>query len=66
MITLTTGYTPESNGLAEQTHGPVLAMARTCLFETKLPLQYYNYAIQHVTDCKNVVPHTVTGRSYEY
>lgn len=36
-ITTTAGYTPPSNGLAERTHGIILAHARATLSQAKLP-----------------------------
>ena len=60
--THTTAYTAASNGLAERTHGTILALARSCLLQSKLPLKYWAYAVEHVTTCKNVVTHSTTGR----
>ena len=60
--THTTSYTAASNGLAERTHGTILALARSCLLQSKLPLKYWGYAVRHVTMCKNVVTHSTTGR----
>ena len=59
--TYTTSYTPPSNGMAERTHGTIFALARSCLLQAKLPLKYWGYEARHVTTCKNVVPHSMTG-----
>lgn len=59
----TTPYTPQSNGLAERSHGIILSMARTCLSESGLPFSYWNYAIRHVADCKNAVVHSATDKT---
>lgn len=58
----TTPYTPQSNGLAERSHGIILSMARTCLSQAGLPFGYWNYAVWHVADCKNAVVHSATGK----
>lgn len=61
-VSFTTGYTPQSNGLAERTHGIVLSMARSCLVQAKLPMRYWGFAVRHVADCKNNVPHSATKK----
>lgn len=61
-IEITTAYTPQSNGLAERTHSTILSLARICLSQAKLPMEYWSYAVRHVTDFKNNVPHTRTGK----
>lgn len=32
--------------------------ARIVLHQTKLPEAYWDYELAHVTDCKNMLPHT--------
>ena len=59
-VEYTTTYTPQSNGLAERAHGVILSLARTCLSQAKIPFRYWSYAVQHVVDCKNAVPHSTT------
>lgn len=59
-VSITSSYTPESNGLAERTNQTILGLARTCLKQAKLPLQYWSYAVRHVADCKNMVTHSAT------
>lgn len=54
-ISVTTAHTPESNGLAERAHQTILSLARSCLYESKLPEKYWSYAIRHVADCRNFV-----------
>lgn len=56
----TTTYTPESNGLAERTHGIILSMARTVLSQAAFPEKFWHYAVRHVTECRNHVRHSVT------
>lgn len=62
-VSITTSHTPESNGLAERTHSTILGLARTCLAQAKLPLQYWEYAVKHVADCKNSVRHSVKNKA---
>lgn len=59
-VSIITPYTPESNGLAERTHATILSLARTCLTQPNLPLQCWDYAVQHVSEWKNYVRHSVT------
>ena len=59
-VHLTTPYTAASNGLAERSHSVILSLARTCLSQANLPFKYWNYAVKHVVDCKNSVPHSTT------
>ena len=61
-ITTSTVYTPESNGLVERTHGLLLSSIRSCLQKAKLPTNYWNYALRHVTDSRNVLPVSGTGK----
>lgn len=61
-VSLTTAYTPESNGLAERTHSTILSLARASLLQAKLPDDLWHYAIRHVTQCKNMVEHRMTGK----
>ena len=60
--TKTTTYTPESNGLVERTHGVLLSMIRSCLIQSKPPQPFWNFALRHVTECLNLVPHSTTGK----
>lgn len=60
-VTYTTGYSPQSNELAEWTHGTLLSLARTCLHQETFPLRYWGYAVKYAAECKNEVRHTVTG-----
>lgn len=62
-VTTSTPYAPSSNGLAERTQGVLLSLARTCLIEANIPLKYWVEALQHVTKARNLVPHSVTGKS---
>lgn len=62
-ITTSTAYTPESNGLVERTHGVLLSSIRSCLQKAKLPMTYWNYALRHVTDSRNVLPVSGTGKT---
>ena len=55
-ISITTPYTPASNGLVERMHQTVALAARTCLLQANLPAKFWNFAVQHVADCKNFVP----------
>lgn len=61
-ISTTVPYTPESNGLAERTHQTVVANARTCLHQAKLPLKFWNFAVSHVVDCRNYIRHDTTKK----
>lgn len=38
-------------------------MARTCLSESGLSISYWNYAVRHLTDCKNAVVHSAIGKT---
>ena len=58
----TTPYRPQSNGLVERSHGIVMRLKRTYLLESGLPLGFWNHAVKHVTDCKNAVITSVTGK----
>ena len=61
-ITTSTVYTLESNGLVERTHSVLLSSVRSCIIQAKLPKSYWNYALRHVTDCRNVLPHSGTNK----
>lgn len=52
---ITTAYTPQSNGLAERYHGIITSSARACLIQSKIPESFWNYAIRHVANCRNAV-----------
>ena len=58
----TTPYTAPSNCLAERSHGVIVALARKFLSQANLPFKYWNYAVRHVVDCKNAVPHSTTKK----
>ena len=58
-----TAYTPQSNGLAERHVGIILTAARAALHQARLPISYWDYAVQHVSWCKNVVKHSKTKRT---
>ena len=58
-----TVYTPQSNGLVERTHSVLLASIRSCLHQSNLPQSYWNYALKHLTNCRNLVPHSVTKKT---
>lgn len=62
-VTTTTPYTPPSNGLVERTQGVLLSLARSCLVESKLPLEYWMEALLHVTKSRNIVIHSATGKA---
>lgn len=62
-ISITTAYTPESNGLVERTHQTVSSNARTCLKQAQLPSKYRSYAIRHVVDAWNSIPNKKTGKT---
>lgn len=64
-IPVTTAHTPESNGLAERAHQTLIALARTCLQESRLPVQYWSYAVQHVANCTDMVPGKKGKAPYE-
>lgn len=64
-ITTSTPYTPESNGLTERVHIVLISSLRSCLKQSKLPLPYWNYALRHVTNCQNLLPHSTTKTPYE-
>lgn len=57
-----TAYTPQSNGLAERCHGIILCHTRAILRQSKLPIRFWNYAILHAVKCKNLLPHSTTGK----
>lgn len=61
-IHTTTPYTAASNGLAERSYRVILELASTCLSQAKLPFKFWNYAVRHVDDCKNSVPHSMTKK----
>lgn len=61
-VTRITLYTPQSNGLAERTHQTILGLARSCLSESGLPERYWDYAVGHVADCRNLLPHRTTRK----
>ena len=61
--TTSTAYTPESNGLAERMNGILTSMIRSCILQSKLPQSYWNFALRHVIDCKNAVPHSKTKKA---
>ena len=58
-----TAYTPQSNGLAERHVGVILTAARAALHQARLPVTYWDYAVQHVAWCKNMVKHSTTKRT---
>ena len=60
-VSITTPYTPESNGLVERAHQTIVANARTCLQQAKLPEMYWDYAVRHVVDCRNAIPNDRTS-----
>lgn len=62
-ISTSTSYTPESNGLVQRTHGVLLSMVRSCMIQSRLDKSYWNYALRHVTECRNLVPHISTGQA---
>lgn len=55
-------HTPASNGLAEQYVGTVLTAVLAILLQSKLPMEYLDYPVRHVSWCKNMVPHINTDR----
>lgn len=58
-VSVTTAFISRSNGLAERTHQNVLALARTRLKQAKLPHRFWNYAVRHGADYKNMVSRSV-------
>lgn len=62
-VTVTTPYTPQSNGLPERYNVIMFSLARTCLKRAKLPIRYLDLAIRHVADCKIFVAHLVTKKA---
>lgn len=60
-VSISTAYTPNSNGLVERSHGIILSNVRSCMEQAKLPAKYWHWAIRHVTACRNFIPHHRTG-----
>ena len=58
-----TGYTPESNELAQRHFGIALTAARAALYQAQLPMAYWDFAVRHVAMCKNLVKHRKTNRT---
>ena len=48
--TVSTPYTPASNGLAERTQGVLLSLARSCLIQAKLQLSFWQYYLKGPED----------------
>lgn len=61
-VTVTTPFTPESNGLAERTHAGNTSPARTRLQESKLPQSLWHHARRYVADAYNTVRHLLTKK----
>ena len=62
-ITITTPYTEQSNGLFERTQGVFFATMRSCLENAGINGRYWPEAIVHVISAKNILPHSITGKS---
>jgi len=48
--------TPQQNAIIERKHQSILAIARSLLFQSKLPLCFWNYAIYHDVFLLNRLP----------
>ena len=62
-VTVSTAYTPSSNGLVERTQGVLISATRFCLSQEKLPLTFWQHALEHVSKRRNVIVHSSTGKS---
>lgn len=58
-----TGYTAASNILVERYYGVICSLARSVLLQETLSTSYWDYDIQHVALCKNLIPHSTTEKS---
>lgn len=61
-VSKTTVYNPESNRSSVSTHGVIMSLSRTYIQEYGLQESYWNHAVRHVTDCRNVLPHSTTKK----
>lgn len=59
-VSLTTSYTPESNGFTERTHGTIVSLTRPAILQANLPENLCHYAIRHVMQSRNAVVHRTT------
>ena len=51
-------YTPELNGIAERVNRTMVEGARTCLIQAGLPDCLWPFALKHVMNVRNRVPHS--------
>lgn len=63
-----TGYveTPQQNGRVEKKHQHILNTGRDPLFHSKLPKQYWSYAILHATYIMNRIPSPILENKSPY
>ena len=48
--------TPEQNGVVERKHQHILNVTRSLLFHSKLPANFWNFAVQHAVFLINCIP----------
>ena len=57
ILQLTTGYSPQSNGLAERYNRTLIEGTRANLYMSRLPEIYWGYALLHQNYTRNISPH---------